>query len=72
MIEGIPIELNLTPSEWCELANAVSGKAIQVKRGDYGENDEWDDGFDKDAWAEELSGIYEKITKVLDERGVMY
>lgn len=65
------IELDLTESQWCELANAVASKATLVERGDYGDADP-EDGFDPDAWAAELNGIYNIVSRVLCEKGVSH
>jgi len=63
------IKLTLTEEEWCELANALSSKALQVEEGRYGEEE---NPGDDAKWAATLWSAYEKVTPVLDKEGVVY
>ena len=62
------IELDLTESQWCELANAVSSKAHSVENGDYDHEGE----CDNEEWAKELQATYDIVAKALEEKGVAY
>jgi hypothetical protein len=70
-IKPITFPITLNASEWCELANAVAGKAAAVRLGNYGGRDPID-GFDPDAWAVELEGIYDKLSKVLEKNAIPF
>lgn len=63
--------IDLTLSEWCEVANAISSKASDVRRGRYGDRSE-DDDFNPEEWADELDAAYKKVCAALDEVGVTY
>ena len=65
------VTLDLTKVEWCEVANAVSSKANDVRRGRYGEPDPID-VFDPEEWANELDAAYNKIAAELDKEGIPY
>ena len=65
------ITLELNKSEWCELANAVSSKASDIRRKRYGERAE-EENFNPDEWAEELERVYDQIAKKLDEQSLPY
>lgn len=67
----IEVTLELTESQWCELANSVASKAARVRRGDYDEDPE-DDGDDATRWAEELDETYSIVSEALDRKGVAY
>jgi NTP pyrophosphatase (non-canonical NTP hydrolase) len=66
----VRITLLLTREEWCEVANAISSKAVQVERGDYGSALE-EEGDDV-KWVATLNSAYAKIAKELDKKGVTY
>ena len=66
----VEVTVMLTEEEWCEVANAISSKAIQVERGDYGSGPE-EEGDDV-KWVATLNSAYNKITKELDKKGVTY
>lgn len=65
------ISIDLTESQWCEVANAVASKVVRVRNGDYGDEDHAD-GFDPEAWAEELESAYNRIADELQKKGVAY
>jgi hypothetical protein len=65
------VTIDLTKGEWCELANAISSKASDIRRGRYGDRDEEED-FDPEEWAAELESAYQKVTVALDEEGIVY
>lgn len=69
MAKEIKLELELTPSEWCELANAVGTKADRVENGTYVGDDDWED---MKGWAKELRRIYKKVAAVLDKNKIVY
>lgn len=70
MSKLVTVSLILTEEEWCEVANAVSSKAVQVERGDYGSGPE-EEGDDV-KWVATLNSAYAKIAKELDKKGVTY
>ena len=63
------ITLNLTESQWGELAYALESKARLVERGDFGPAD---GDFDPATWSAELDAIHRVVTTALDEKGVAY
>jgi len=65
------ITLDLTKSEWEEVANAVMNKANDIRRKRYGDKEPEDD-FDPEEWAKELESAYAKITAELDKEGITY
>lgn len=65
----VKIELELSESQWCELANAVGSKIALVRNNAYGE---LDDDHDPEAWARELESVYNRIADELQKRGVPY
>lgn len=58
------IELDLTDEEWCELANSLTTRAIQVERLDD------DEELDGEEWAKTLRRTYHKVAEKLDEYGI--
>lgn len=70
LVEEVSVTLKLTRSEWCELANALTSKAINVEKGDYDKDD--DDDVDTEAWATELRGAYTKVAEELTKAKVVY
>jgi hypothetical protein len=65
----VTITLTLTEDEWCEVVNAVASKSTQIANGNYGEEES---PGDDEKWINDLDSAYDKLTKAVDAKGVVY
>jgi len=68
--DEIVLTLALTSEEWCEVANAVSIRAVHLRHGESPDKDM--DAEDVEAWAKQLDSAYNKIAALLNQNHITY